>query len=338
MTKKIKATKPARKTKPLTEPKDKPTAGTAESLQRILGKKIRIKCKNHRQKEFANLIAEKEIIIAAGPPGTGKSYLSIGKAIELIQNKTNNFEKLLIVKPAVVAEEDLGFLPGDLREKLGPTLASSIDIIDKIIGRPNREKLEDAEIIVIEPLGFIRGKTMDNSIVVIEEAQNISPNQLKTLLTRIGKDSKYIISGDLNQSDKFKRFTETGLYDIFQRHGNVEEIGFFIFEAADIVRNPLISKILANYPEQKIFNDAPLVEEVKGGGYLDLTKDDDDDIIKYTKSGDKTTNSEVEEAPESGEGSKDLNDVTSHMTFWEKKVFKLKYNVYKCMEYINISL
>ena len=275
MSKPKKVSRPEMKTKS-SPAEDKPTAGAAEVMQKILGKKIKLKCKNHKQKEFVNMIGDKEIVICAGPPGTGKSYLSIFKALELIQNKTNNYERLLIMKPAVEAEENLGFLPGDLKEKLKPFLASSIDILDKIMGMSKREGLEKAGIVVIEPLGFIRGKTLDNAVVVIEEAQNISPTQLKTILTRIGENSKYIISGDLNQSDKFRRFTQTGLYDMFQKHRNIDEIGFFVFDSEDIVRNPLISKILDNYDEHHAFNDAPLIEEVPGGGFVDLTKSDID--------------------------------------------------------------
>ena len=332
VTKKTLTNKPVKKTKAY-EPKDKPTAGTAETLQSILGKKIRIKCKNSKQKEFAIMIEEKEIIIAAGAPGTGKSYMSIGKGIELIQNKSNNYDKLLIIKPAVEIEENLGFLPGDLREKLAPYVASAIDIVDKIIGKTNREKMEEAEILVIEALGFIRGKTLDNSIVVIEEAQNISPSQLKSLLTRIGKNSKYIISGDLNQSDKYKYFSQTGLYDIFQRHRDVEEIGFLVFETSDIVRNPLISKILGNYTEHSVYDDAPLMGK-KNVGYHDLTKDDDDDILKQDKKVEETPEIEVEGSG----GFKDLNEATEHMTPWNKIIFKIKYRLYLYLEYVNMSI
>lgn len=315
-----KAKKPVKKTKS-SEPKDKPTAGTAELIQKILGKKLRIKCKNSKQKDFTRMIADMEIVVAAGPPGTGKSFLSIGKAIELLQNKTNNYERLLIVKPAVEVEENLGFLPGDLKEKLAPYLASSIDIVDKLVGKPNREKLEDAGIIQIEPLGFIRGKTIDNSIVVIEETQNISPSQLKSLLTRIGENSKYIISGDLNQSDKFRRFTQTGLYDIFQRLRCVPEIGFFQFDAEDIVRNPLITKILEHYDEQSAFYDAPLVDG--DGEAVDLTDGDDNDIIKY-------------ELKSEDEGPKNLEEATKNMGFWKKNVFKFKYKLYYFLSMITI--
>jgi phosphate starvation-inducible PhoH-like protein len=216
---------------------------------KILNDKFRLKCKNEAQKEFVRIITDYEIVIAAGPSGTGKSYLSIGRAIELLQNVSNPYSKIIICKPAVEAEEKIGFIPGTEREKLEPHIASSLDIIDKMIGQYSRMRLEEKGILIIQPLGFIRGKTLDNSIIIIEEAQNLSPNQCKTILTRIGNNSKLIISGDVDQSDKYKNLKETGLYDIITRHKNIPEIGFFEFSKADIVRNPIIGKILNNYPQ-----------------------------------------------------------------------------------------
>jgi len=216
---------------------------------KILNDKFRLKCKNEAQKEFVRIINEHEIVIAAGPAGSGKSYISIGRAIELLQNVSNPYDKIVICKPAVEAEEKIGFIPGNEREKLEPHIASSLDILDKMIGQFSRIRLEEKGILVIQPLGFIRGKTLDNAIIIIEEAQNLSPNQCKTILTRIGNNSKLIISGDIDQSDKYKNLRDTGLYDIITRHRNIPEIGFFEFSKDDIVRNPIITKILNNYPQ-----------------------------------------------------------------------------------------
>jgi phosphate starvation-inducible protein PhoH len=178
---------------------------------------------------------------------THNSFVAIAIAIELLQNKSNPYEKLIITTPAVEAEEKHGFLPGSLKEKMEPYVASSIDIIDKIIGKSARVRLEELDIIKVESLAFIRGKTIDDSIVIVEEVQNMSPHQVKTLLTRIGSNSKYVLSGDLDQSDRYKNTTQSGLYDILNRHRNINEIGFFEFKKEDIVRNPIISKILDNY-------------------------------------------------------------------------------------------
>jgi phosphate starvation-inducible PhoH-like protein len=236
-----------------------PSSGTTKtskienlSIEAILKKKYNIKCKNNVQKDYVRLIKEKEITFCSGPAGTGKSYCAINQGILLLQNEPELYKKLLVVKPAVESEENLGFLPGDLKEKLEPHLKSSIDIVDKIVGEHNRISLEENRLLEVEPLGFIRGKTIDNSIVIIEEAQNMSPHQMKSLLTRIGENSKYIISGDINQSDKFKDYKKSGLYDAMSRHTNISDIGFFEFSVNDIVRNPIITKILNNYDENTL--------------------------------------------------------------------------------------
>lgn len=225
---------------------------TATGINNILTFKYRLKCKNHKQKELANLITEKEIVIATGPAGVGKSYVAIARAIELLQNTSNQYHKIVLINPAVEAEEKLGFLPGTVREKLDPFVGSSIDIVDKIVGPPNRVKLEEEGILAVGALGFIRGKSIDNTILVMEEAQNMSPNQMKTLLTRIGYNSKFIISGDLDQSDRYSDFRQSGLYDAINRHKNVQEVGFIEFNDDEIVRNPLISKLLKNYKKEEI--------------------------------------------------------------------------------------
>jgi phosphate starvation-inducible PhoH-like protein len=217
------------------------------NINDILITKHRLKCKNLKQKEFANLISEKEIVLATGPAGVGKSYVAIARAIELLQNTSNQYQKITLINPAVEAEEKLGYLPGTVREKLDPFVGSSIDIVDKIVGVQNRIKLEEDGILSVGALGFIRGKTIDNTILVMEEAQNMSPNQMKTLLTRIGYNSKFIISGDLDQSDKYDDFRKSGLYDAVSRHKNIDEVGFIEFNVDEIVRNPLITKLLNNY-------------------------------------------------------------------------------------------
>lgn len=218
-----------------------------DTITEILPTRYRLKCKNHVQKDFANLITNKEIVVAAGPAGVGKSYVAVARAIELLQNKSNNYDKIVIASAGEGVGKDHGYLPGTLREKMEPYMGPVISIFDKIIGKQKRMELEEAEILVLAPLTFVRGASIDNTILLMEEAQNTSPFELKTLLTRIGENSKFVISGDLDQSDRFKYVNQSGLYDVIHRHKNVEEIGFIEFEIKDIVRNPLISKILSNY-------------------------------------------------------------------------------------------
>ena len=234
-----------------------------EILDTLISNRFRLKCKNEKQKEYVNLISENEIVFCAGPAGVGKSFLAIARAIELLQNKSNKYERLIIVNPAVEAEEKLGFIPGSVREKLEPYVASSIDIIDKIIGSKNRKTLEASGIIKVEALAFIRGKTIDDSILVMEESQNMSPNQMKTLVTRIGENSKFIISGDLDQSDRYSDFTKTGLYDAMNRFKNINGIAMFKFNVEDVVRNPIISKLLKRYSDSPIESKKTISEPIK---------------------------------------------------------------------------
>ena len=229
------------------EVKAKNTVKQPKDTDIILNLRITLKCKNKSQKNLIDLVNEKEIVIAAGPAGVGKSYVTIARALELLKSTNNSYNKIIISKPAVEAEEKHGFLPGDMREKMEPFIASSLDIFDKLIGKTNRLKLEELGYLEIQPLAYIRGKSIDNTILIMEEAQNMSPSQMKTLLTRIGENSKFIISGDLDQSDKYRNITQSGLYDAINRHTNIKEIGLIEFSVNDIVRNPIITKILNNY-------------------------------------------------------------------------------------------
>jgi phosphate starvation-inducible PhoH-like protein len=216
-------------------------------INEILPTRYRLKCKNPIQKEYANLITNHEIVIAAGPAGVGKSYVGVARAIELLQNITSPYNRILVSCPAEESGEKLGYIPGTIREKMDPYISSTIDIFDKIIGKRNRLKLEEEGILEIQPLGHIRGKSIDGTIFIMEEAQNMSPNQMKTFLTRLGENSKFIASGDLDQSDRYNDIKQSGLYDALSRHKNIEEIGWIEFKEEDIVRNPLIKKILNNY-------------------------------------------------------------------------------------------
>ncbi len=203
--------------------------------------------KNQQQKDFCRLIEEKEIIICSGPAGVGKSMLSIAKALELLKRKDNEFEKIIICTPAVEADEALGHLPGDMYSKIEPYIYSSLYLIKKLIGEEGLKHMMHKGYIEIIAFAYMRGINIDNAIVIAEEMQNATPRQVKTLLTRIGYNSKFIISGDLEQSDKFKKSEQSGLYDAIQRLAEVSEIGKFKFNESDIVRNKLISKILEKY-------------------------------------------------------------------------------------------
>ena len=168
-------------------------------------------------------------------------------AIDLIADPNTPYEKIIIVRPAVEAEEKLGSLPGNVEEKLDPYIFPTYYLLNKIIGKDVRERLKDLEVIEVFALAYMRGMNIDNSILIFEEAQNSSPNQMKLLLTRIGFNSKFFISGDIDQTDRYKDKTQSGLFDAIRRFGNMEQIGVHEFKDSDVVRNPLITKILQRY-------------------------------------------------------------------------------------------
>ena len=172
-------------------------------------------------------------------------------AVDLLIDPNNHYEKIVIVRPAVEAEEKLGSLPGNLEEKLDPYIFPSYYLLNKIIGKDAREKLKEAEIIEVFALAYMRGMNIDNTILIFEEAQNSSPNQMKLLLTRIGFNSKFFISGDIEQTDRYKDKKHSGLYDAIKKFNDVHDVGVFEFGDEDVVRNPLISRILKKYEEHR---------------------------------------------------------------------------------------
>ena len=210
-------------------------------------KKPKEKFLTKNQEEYWKILGENQITLCFGPAGVGKSYIAMKRAVDLLYDDSNKFEKIIIVRPAVEAEEKLGSLPGGLEEKLDPYIYPSYYLLNKIIGKEARETLKDQGYIEVAALAYMRGWNVDNTILVFEEAQNATPAQIKLLLTRIGFNSKFFLSGDLEQSDKFKDKTKSGLYDAKKRLGDVRGIGVFEFGNEDIVRNPIISEILERY-------------------------------------------------------------------------------------------
>ncbi len=220
-----------------------------EIIQSILKKKTKEKFLSESQREYYDKLHEAQITICSGPAGVGKSYIAMKAAIDLLVDPTTPYEKIIIVRPAVEAEEKLGSLPGNVEEKLDPYIFPMYYLLNKIIGKDAREKLKEMEVIEVFALAYMRGMNIDNSILIFEEAQNSTPNQMKLLLTRIGFNSKFFISGDLEQTDRYKDKTHSGLYDAIKRFNNVKQIMCHEFSQKDVVRNPLITKILEKYEE-----------------------------------------------------------------------------------------
>lgn len=219
-------------------------------INSVIKRKQKSKFLSDNQKDYYDILINNQITICSGPAGVGKSYISMKAAVDLLLDSNNTYEKIIIVRPAVEAEEKLGSLPGNLEEKLDPYIFPSYYLLNKIIGKDAREKLKEAEIIEVFALAYMRGMNIDNSILIFEEAQNATPNQIKLLLTRIGYNSKFFISGDLEQTDRYKDKKQSGLYDALQRFQNVSDIGIYDFRNAKNVRNPLIGKILERYDEE----------------------------------------------------------------------------------------
>jgi phosphate starvation-inducible PhoH-like protein len=230
-----------------TDEQDSKPFSRKDLINSIIKKKQKNKFLSEQQEEYYNILKDNQITICSGPAGVGKSYIAMKAAVDLLMDVNNSYEKIIIVRPAVEAEEKLGSLPGNLEEKLDPYIFPSYYLLNKIIGKDAREKLKDAEIIEVFALAYMRGMNIDNSILIFEEAQNATPNQMKLLLTRIGFNSKFFISGDLEQTDRYKDKKQSGLYDTIQRFQNINDIGVYDFRDAKNVRNPLIGKILDKY-------------------------------------------------------------------------------------------
>jgi len=238
-------------TKPIPTPEinGKPIS-KKELIGQIIKRKTKEKFLTANQKKYYDTLLENEITICSGPAGVGKSYLVMKAAIDLIMNPETPYEKIIIVRPAVESSDSkLGSLPGDLREKMDPYIYASFYLLNKIIGKESTKSLEENGFIEIMSLSFMRGINVDNAILVVEEAQNSTPAEMKMVLTRIGFNSKFFISGDIDQSDKFKQKEKSGLYDAIHRLKDIKDIEIFQFGPDDVVRNPIIKEILKRYEE-----------------------------------------------------------------------------------------
>jgi len=240
-----------RKVQPQTEDSEIKSFSKKDFINSIIKKKQKNKFLTSHQEDYYNLLRNNQITICSGPAGVGKSYIAMKAAVDLLMDPNNGYEKLVIVRPAVEAEEKLGSLPGNLEEKLDPYIFPSYYLLNKIIGKESREKLKEAEIIEVFALAYMRGMNIDNTILIFEESQNSSPNQMKLLLTRIGFNSKFFISGDIEQTDRYRDKKQSGLYDAIHKFKGIPDVGVFEFGDEDVVRNPLITKILKKYDENR---------------------------------------------------------------------------------------
>ena len=200
--------------------------------------------RSEKQSEYIKALKEKEITMALGPAGTGKSFLAVSVAITLLMEK--KVQRVILSRPAVEAGEKLGFLPGDMKEKVDPYLRPLYDALYDLFGYEKIEKKIAAGEIEIAPLAFMRGRTLKNSFAILDEAQNATATQIKMFLTRIGENSKLVVNGDPSQIDLLNK-SHSGLNKSKEILKNVKEIKIVEFDHKDVVRHPLVSKIIQAY-------------------------------------------------------------------------------------------
>ena len=214
------------------------------------GKPIRVKTLG--QKVYVDSIKSHDVVFGIGPAGTGKTFLAVTLAVTAL--KRGQVKRIVLTRPAVEAGESLGFLPGDLKEKVDPYLRPVYDALYQILGKEQTTRLMEREIIEIAPLAYMRGRTLEDAFVILDEAQNTTIMQMKMFLTRLGFNSKMIVNGDMSQIDLPRR-VKSGLVDAMEKLKGIKAIDFVHFSASDVVRHPVVADIINAYEK-----DAPKVD------------------------------------------------------------------------------
>ncbi|PWW26536.1 phosphate starvation-inducible protein PhoH [Cytobacillus oceanisediminis] len=213
-----------------------------EITKNAKGKSIRVKTLGQRQ--YINAIRKNDLVFGIGPAGTGKTYLAVVMAVNALKN--GNVKRIILTRPAVEAGESLGFLPGDLKEKVDPYLRPLYDALHDILGTEHTQRMIERGTIEIAPLAYMRGRTLDDAFVILDEAQNTTQAQMKMFLTRLGFGSKMIITGDQTQVD-LPKGVKSGLIVAENILGGVKGLSFVHLEQSDVVRHPLVAKIIQAY-------------------------------------------------------------------------------------------
>ncbi len=219
-------------------------AANASSTHSLHSRKGEIKGRTHNQTSYIQAIINNDVTFGIGPAGTGKTYLAVACAVDHFDREM--VKRIILVRPAVEAGEKLGFLPGDLSQKVDPYLRPLYDALYDLMGFDKVSRLFEKNLIEIAPLAFMRGRTLNNSFIILDEAQNTTPEQMKMFLTRIGFGSKAVITGDLTQIDLDKR-QKSGLVEVEKILGKIRGLHFHHFTKQDVVRHPLIQKIVEAY-------------------------------------------------------------------------------------------
>ncbi|MBE5816536.1 MAG: PhoH family protein [Clostridiales bacterium] len=222
-----------------------------QSMEKIIStaicvnfKGVPIRCKTAGQKRYVDAMKKNDIVFGIGPAGTGKTYLAMAQAVSAFKNK--EIERIILTRPAVEAGEKLGFLPGDLKMKVDPYLRPLYDALNDLLGFETYTKLIEKEVIEIAPLAYMRGRTLNNAYIILDEAQNTTREQMKMLLTRIGTNSRAVINGDITQLD-LPDGKQSGLIDASYVLKGIDGIEFVYLNASDVVRHELVMKIIKAY-------------------------------------------------------------------------------------------
>ncbi|KRL01258.1 PhoH family protein [Liquorilactobacillus capillatus] len=210
------------------------------------GRPIRVK--NFGQRQYVQAIKKNDLVFGIGPAGTGKTFLAVVMAVAAL--KKNIVERIILTRPAVEAGESLGFLPGDLKEKVDPYLRPVYDALYTVLGKEHTERLLDRGVIEIAPLAYMRGRTLDSAFVILDEAQNTTRAQMKMFLTRLGFGSKMVVNGDKTQIDLPRGHRQSGLIDAEHILQQLPHVEFVNFDASDVVRHPVVAEIIQAYASE----------------------------------------------------------------------------------------
>jgi phosphate starvation-inducible PhoH-like protein len=216
----------------------------AEKMTHIKTKRGLIKPRNHNQAEYVRAILTHDVNFGVGPAGTGKTYLAVACAVDALERQ--EIRRILLTRPAVEAGEKLGFLPGDLAQKVDPYLRPLYDALFEMLGFEKVEKLIERNVIEVAPLAYMRGRTLNDAFIILDESQNTTCEQMKMFLTRIGFNSRAVITGDITQVD-LPRGQKSGLRHVIEVLKDVEDVSFTFFQASDVVRHPVVQRIVQAY-------------------------------------------------------------------------------------------
>lgn len=228
-----------------------PSSMSKEELDSVIlwGKKEMIRARTPRQMDYYTKVRANDLVFCIGPAGTGKTFLAVAMALAAL--RANEVSRIILSRPAVEAGESLGFLPGDISEKVDPYLRPLLDALSDMVSADKLKGMLEKRVVEIVPLAYMRGRTLNNSFIILDEAQNATRTQMKMFLTRMGRNSKVIVTGDITQTDLPKR-NESGLPDAERLFRDIRGIDFVHFDKADVVRHRLVAEIVAAYERADI--------------------------------------------------------------------------------------